>query len=290
MTDDLQSGFGSRADGPHADMDDLILYSMGVSELPADASPQAREDATIVGRVRNHLKTCAECRTRAAELAGDMGLLAMAAPRIEPPAGAKQRLFQAAGLDLAETSAKAAVPVTVMPIRPRRRSPFLIWGGWIAAAACIFYAVQIREANRNMVQQLQIETAQLMRANASAARAREIVDVLSSPRAQRVTLVAAHAKPQPAGQAVYLPNRGALVFTASHLAPLPTNKTYELWIIPASGAAPIPAGTFQPDARGMASVLLPKLPRGVAAKAFGVTMENAGGSTTPTMPILLAGG
>jgi anti-sigma-K factor RskA len=40
----------------------------------------------------------------------------------------------------------------------------------------------------------------------------------------------------------------------------------------------------------MASVLLPNLPKGVSAKAFGVTMENAGGSTTPTLPILLAGG
>jgi anti-sigma-K factor RskA len=85
-------------------------------------------------------------------------------------------------------------------------------------------------------------------------------------------------------------NRGALVFTANHLVPLPPNKTYELWVIPANGNAPIPAGTFKPDTHGMASVLLPHLPKGVDAKAFGVTMENTGGSTTPTLPILLAGG
>lgn len=293
MMHDPQSGFGPHVDDRHADMDELILYSMGVPELPTDASPQAVEDTATVDRARNHLKTCTECRARAAEIAGDMGLLAMSAPRMEPPASAKQRLFRAAGLDPVEISAKTAptaTPGTAPPIRSHRRSPFLVWGGWIVAAACIFFAVQIREANRNMVQQLQIETSQLMRANASAARAREILDVLSSPRAQHVTLVAAHTKPQPTGQAVYLPSQGALVFTATNLTPLPANKTYELWVIPASGAAPIPAGTFQPDARGMASVLLPKLPRGVPAKAFGVTMENAGGSTTPTMPILLAGG
>jgi anti-sigma-K factor RskA len=129
-----------------------------------------------------------------------------------------------------------------------------------------------------------------MQASSASARARQVLDVLSSPEAQRATLVAAHTTPVPTGHAVYLPNRGALVFTASNLAPLPANKTYELWVIPANGTAPVAAGTFQPDARGMASVLLPSLPRGIQAKAFGVTMENSGGATTPTLPILLAGG
>jgi hypothetical protein len=31
------------------------------------------------------------------------------------------------------------------------------------------------------------------------------------------------------------------------------------------------------------------LPKGVVAKMFGVTVENQGGATIPTMPILLAG-
>ncbi|HEX6771625.1 MAG TPA: anti-sigma factor, partial [Acidobacteriaceae bacterium] len=66
-------------------------------------------------------------------------------------------------------------------------------------------------------------------------------------------------------------------------------KTYELWVIPASGAAPLPAGTFTPNAQGYASVVLPKLSSGVPAKSFGITIENAGGSATPTMPFILSG-
>jgi hypothetical protein len=34
---------------------------------------------------------------------------------------------------------------------------------------------------------------------------------------------------------------------------------------------------------------MPDMPKGIEAKAFGVTIENAGGSATPTMPIVLAG-
>jgi len=51
----------------------------------------------------------------------------------------------------------------------------------------------------------------------------------------------------------------------------------------------VPAGTFRPDQRGDASVIMPILPKGVDAKAFGVTIEDDGGSQTPTMPIIIAG-
>lgn len=291
----------------HPGLDELLLYCTG--------TPDA-EDGSANDQIRRHVQSCAECRAQVDGLCAEMALMAMSVPQVAPPATAKARLMKAVADDLTQNAVPADTVVTsnpattdetpsnVVPMKPRRHSPGLIWGGWVAAAACLFYAVQLREANRGMRQQLQTETAQLIQSNsiaagaahvadvraASAARAEEVLDVLSSPQSQRVTLVSAHAKPEPTGHAVYLKSRGALVFTASNLHPLPPHKTYELWVIPANGAAPIPAGTFQPNPSGMASVLLPKLPAGVAAKAFGVTMENSGGATTPTMPILLAGG
>jgi anti-sigma-K factor RskA len=106
--------------------------------------------------------------------------------------------------------------------------------------------------------------------------------------ALRVTLTAAPTPPSPQGKATYVPSKGSLLFTATNLDPLEPNKTYELWLIPTQGD-PIPAGTFRPDERGNASVILPSLPKGVGAKAFGVTIEGEGGSQVPTMPIILAG-
>jgi anti-sigma-K factor RskA len=76
---------------------------------------------------------------------------------------------------------------------------------------------------------------------------------------------------------------------ADNLEPLQPAKVYELWLIPANGQDPIPAGTFHPDQRGSASVILPPLPKGVEAQAFGVTVEDEGGSLKPTLPIILAG-
>ncbi len=283
----------------HPDMDDLILFCMGT---PSGA-PESKEDGAAIERVRQHLLQCPECSAETEQLRADFALVAMSVPQVPPPAVAKERLMQAAGIHASATPGKSASikpfpkPISdgsgthgIAAVRARHTNPLLVWGGWVAAVVCLFYAVHVRDVNQNMEHRLAIETAELNQTNAAAARAREVVEVLTSPDSQRVALVSAHAQPEPSGDAVYLKNRGALVFTASNLVPLPPNKTYELWVIPANGSAPIPAGTFQPDARGMASVLLPNLPKGIPAKAFGVTMENAGGSTTPTQPILLAGG
>jgi len=47
---------------------------------------------------------------------------------------------------------------------------------------------------------------------------------------------------------------------------------------------------FRPDASGSGSVVMPPMiPAGTAAKAFAVTIENEGGSSTPTMPIIISG-
>ena len=124
---------------------------------------------------------------------------------------------------------------------------------------------------------------------AKASHAQQVVEVLSAPEAQRVTLSSTKTPPWPTAHTVYLAERGALVMEASHLKPVPAGKAYELWVMPANGGAPMPAGTFWPNAEGYASLVLPKLPSGVPAKGFGITIENNGGSATPTMPIVLSG-
>ncbi len=169
----------------------------------------------------------------------------------------------------------------------RRKWPVVL--PWAIAAvlgiACIFLGLE----NRNLNDTVDDESALVSNLAAKASRAQQVLDVLNAPNAQRVTLSAAKTPPAPAAHAIYLPEQGALLFQASNLKPAPAGKTYELWVIPANGKAPLPAGTFRPDARGYASVVLPKLPTGVPAKAFGVTIEQEGGSPTPTLPIVLSG-
>ena len=136
---------------------------------------------------------------------------------------------------------------------------------------------------------LEAETEQADRLRTEAARAREVLDALTDRTALRVTLTAPKSKPEPTGRATYVASRGTLVFQGNSLAAPGPNKVYELWILPADGSAPVAAGTFSPDARGNAALVLPRLAGAVEAKAFAITIEDNGGATTPTMPILLMG-
>lgn len=166
------------------------------------------------------------------------------------------------------------------------------WIGW-ALAAGLAVAVGNLYHERNALQSsMAAQAGQIDRLSADAASAKQLIDAMTDPSAKRYTLTKAPAlqtPPQPQGRVTYMPEKGTLIFTASNMEPLQVYKTYELWLIPADGRDPIPAGTFHPDERGNASVIMPPLPKGVEAKAFGVTIEDDGGSQTPTMPIIMAG-
>ena len=115
-----------------------------------------------------------------------------------------------------------------------------------------------------------------------------MLEILTAPTASRVLLTAGKTKPEPAGRAVYLARTGGLIFQANNLALLQKTR---LTALGHSGKWPgaHPRRPFRPDSSGSASVVLPPLPRDVPAKAFGVTIEKAEGSATPTAPIILVG-
>jgi predicted anti-sigma-YlaC factor YlaD len=263
----------------HITQDDLYLFAL---QLLPDAD---MKNAAV------HLKECAVCRT--------------------PPSQARERLLR----QVAEE--KKVIPVNpveqqIEPIlyprnsrmyqmdapeerEPRRLAPVLAWVGW-GVAACLAVVAGMQLDQRKMVEQdLSVATAQLSQSVAQSERATEVMQTLNDASAVQVALhvplnAGAVPKLDPEAHATYVPETGALVFVADHLDPLQAQKTYELWLLPAeAGQAPIPAGLFKPDANGNASVVMPVLPKGVTAKGFGVTVENEGGSKTPTAPIVLAG-
>jgi hypothetical protein len=175
---------------------------------------------------------------------------------------------------------------------PRRRAGgrVLPWLGWAAAAGLAFAAgnlYQQRDALRSIIA---TQSSTMNQAAPDIAAARQVMATLTDPSAKRVVLnTTPQAKRVPQGRATYVASKGALIFVANNLEPLAPAKTYELWLIPANGQAPIPAGTFHPDADGNASVILPQLSKGVEAKAFGVTIEAEGGAAKPTLPIIMVG-
>ena len=275
----------------HIERDDLVLFAMQLL---------SKEDAEAAAA---HIEECPECRREVAEVQGDLALYAHTVDLQSPSAEARDRLLKQVARE------KKIVPISVaeepeLPIRgfgsrsslteedlPQRSFAGKVfpWVGWALAAGMALTAGNLylqRESLRGSVAEQKDQISEL---TTDAATAKQVMETMTDRTAMRVTLTKAQTAPVPQARATYVASKGTLIFQANNMEPLQTAKVYELWLIPANGGNPIPAGTFHPDERGYASVMMPPLPKGVDAKAFGVTIENEGGSQTPTLPIIMVG-
>jgi anti-sigma-K factor RskA len=283
--------------GPrHTDPEDLVLYAMQLIT--------GEEAATIA----QHIEHCAECSRELAHIQGDLGAYAFTAESNQPSDRARQRLLRQVSREkrVAPSASSSSVTITAFgrsnsilnpveekpqPQRQVGRAVFA-WTGWAIAAGLAVVAGLLYKDTGALRATIAANSHQVAGLTAEAARSHQLTQALTDPKAMRVTLTTkpvAKPKPEPIAGATYNADKGTLVFLASGLDPLETYKTYELWLIPADGTAPVPAGTFHPDDHGNASLIMPDLPKGVAAKGFGVTIEDEGGSQTPTQPIIMAG-
>ena len=101
----------------------------------------------------------------------------------------------------------------------------------------------------------------------------QALTILNDPETKDVTF----GDPAARGR-VFVSSKG-VVLIAAHLPRLDSNRTFELWLIPAAGN-PIPAGLFQGEADSSAVYVYPGQTGGAAAVA--VTVEPQGGSPQPT--------
>jgi hypothetical protein len=273
-----------------------------------------------MAEVSAYVAQSAEARRELAEIQGDLAVYAHTADMHSPPALARERLLKqvarekkAIPIDRPVTTETAVAQAgsaaegaygqrgtlglgggNYLAEDPPERSVLskvFPWAGWAVAAGLAMAAGNLYYQRDALREALTNQAGQIDHLTADAAAARQVLDTMTDSSAMRVTLVTkGQTVPLPTGRATYVASKGTLIFLASNLQPLQPAKTYELWLIPsAAGANPIPAGTFRPDERGNASVILPPLPKGVEAKAFGVTVEDEGGAATPTQPIILVG-
>jgi anti-sigma-K factor RskA len=245
--------------------DDLSLYALGAL--------QGEERLAV----EKHLKECLGCRQELAQLQGDLALLGLSASGPKPPLRSRERLMTA----IAKEPRRA-------PVRLGKRKTWWTALEWAAAAAAVAVILLLLGQNTGLRQRVAALEVNSTGQQKQLLQAKELIATLTSADAAHFTLVAGKTPPQPQGKAIYLRSTSTLVFLASNMPELPPQKTYELWLIPTSGA-PIPAGLFRPDAHGRAVLIKPPLPTGVEAKTFAITVEPGAGSATPTSTPIMVG-
>lgn len=249
--------------------EDFDLYALGALEGDEKEA------------IELHLVHCDQCGRRMEEARGRVALMAFAAPAQVARPEVRERL-----LDRVRRDARRKI----VPGREPLLGRVLRWATPILALAVLVLAllcVHFRNENAEVKSRALELVARMEQLRAQTERASDVLDVLTAPETVKVTLVRGTTRAAPEGKAFYNPQKG-LVFYAFNMPALSPQQTYELWVIPTQGS-PVPAGIFSPDVKGNGEVLLPSLPSGIAAKAFAVTVEPAGGTTKPSGSPLLVG-
>jgi anti-sigma-K factor RskA len=246
--------------------EDLSLYALGALE----------GDKQIA--LEKHLDDCPACRQELEKMRGDAAWLAFSVSGPRPPANSRQRLMSA--IEKEPRGLRAATPA--------RRFTWFKGFEWAVVTAAALLVLIFARQNRDLRQQLSAVQSQSWGEMQQLHQAKDLIASLTSAEAEHFTLVASKTPPPAEGKTIYIRSTGTVIFLASNMPQLPAQKTYELWLIPTSGA-PIPAGLFKPDEHGNATVVKPPLPTGVEAKAFAITVEPEAGSPAPTSTPIMVG-
>jgi anti-sigma-K factor RskA len=224
-----------------------------MSQDPHDLlAPYALDALTEEERERfeRHLADCEECSEQLALLREPVAALAYAAEGPAPREALRGRIIEGA-----RAEPRSAV------IKLRRRSwPLAAVAGVAAAAACLAIGLGLW--------------------------ANSLSNSLDRERSAKSALeqLAANATAKPligANGSLLVARDGRAGLVVCGLAGAPSTKTYEAWVI--DGQTPRPAGLFR-GGNGCRSMLLTQ--RVPQSATVAVTLERAGGASSPTLPIL----
>jgi anti-sigma-K factor RskA len=261
----------------HANPEDFDLYALGAL------------DGEELQRFEAHLRSCKDCQRQLAEARSVSVLIGLAAPPLAPPPKVKAELMET--IKKEKSTREAATSQTVLKPAPRR----VRWGLRFAlgfaistialALVCSWLwkmdTLHEQQLSRVMTHLQKVEATQQQNQAAMQAMTR----VMSAPDTIQIDL--AHQAGTPPGNAHVLYNaRMGIVVYSGVISPAPSDKSYQLWLVPDSGA-PVSAGLVEADQESGAAVA--HLPQGLAAKAFAVTLEPKGGRPQPTGPKVLVG-
>lgn len=187
---------------------------------------------------------------------------------------------------------RARVLASLGPSRAPARSPS--GAGWrvlAAAAALLLLAVVVDDARlRRQREDLRSQSADLAgRLQSAQTRLAERTlraRVLESDDVQLMLLGGKGPQPDARGRVFWSPKARRGVLVAASLAPLPSDRQYELWVFLAG--KPVAAGVFDADVAGNAVFESTAFPE-PGAQDFAVTVEPRGGVPAPTGPVVLAG-
>jgi anti-sigma-K factor RskA len=221
---------------------------------------------------------CVRCETLRRDLEQAASALAAQAPAVAPPPELRRRILESLG------------PARVAP-RPAGGVRLGAWRVLAAAAALAAVIVAVDDARlRRDREDLRSQSAQLagrlQTAETELAQRALRARVLESDDVRMLILGGQGPQPNAKGRVFWSARARRGVLVAGNLAPLPSDRQYELWVF--QKGKPVAAGVFDADSEGRVAFESTDFPE-AEAQNFAVTVEPRGGVPAPTGPIVLVG-
>ena len=239
-------------------LDNVAVYALG-SLPPAEAQA-----------VRDHLRTCEECRAEYKELAPAAAAVGYSAEACEdatsgaiaPPSPLlKKRIMQQIRPNIAEMRA----------VRP------IVWPAYAVAAACLLVALVTSIINISLNEELRSSQTQLAQLNTHAAA---LTREMAYQRTALADLISPDSQRYPVSSGEVVKHGSRLYIALNALPAPPKGKVYQAWTLRSGATQMSPSVTFVPNQGGVAVVAVPGNTSNVVAVA--VSVEPDGGSKQPT--------
>jgi anti-sigma-K factor RskA len=256
---------------PHANPEDLDLYALGALD--------GEEKQTLEA----HLHACPACQQQLAAARQRTALMGLAAPPAAPRPQVKSALMDKVRAEKRSPAGQSGLSQAAPPkTRKKRWGLRFSFGFGLATALLAFATYELAKQDLDRGKQLQQLQAQL---SEDAAALQAMGQVTGAPDSAQITLLQQSGGPPGQAHVLYNARMGLGVYSGQ-IAPAPSGKSYQLWLVPSSGA-PVSAGLV--DANQQNGAVVVRLAPGLAAKAFAVTLEPLGGRPQPTGPMVLVG-
>jgi anti-sigma-K factor RskA len=251
----------------HVNPEDPDLYALGALDGEEKQALEA------------HVRACDACAQQVEAARQRVALLSLAAPPAAPRPEVKESLMRRVRAD------KAARQPAPAPRRFAWLTPALSFAT-IALAVLSGYLYVRNQTASQRIQDLEARLTIAETNSREIAKSSAVTDdILGAPGTIRVAL--AQQPGTSAGRAAVLYNaRMGMVVCAGQLAEAPADKSYQLWIVPATGA-PMSLGIM--SSMDPAKLMTAHIQPGIEAKAFAITVEPKGGMPSPTGPKVLVG-
>jgi anti-sigma-K factor RskA len=224
---------------------------------------------------------CAVCRNEARELQSAASLISLRLPMATPSPRAKERLMER----VRSSVAVAPVPIVTPIAQPRRWFPWASGLAAVAATVALLFVLNDNTRLRRMTDSLSSRVAQLEE-QLSGERAR--LASLTSPRVRVVNLAGQGQNAGASGRVFWDQSRRRWLFYAQNLQMVSSDKSYQLWFVPAAGN-PVSASVFNTDSNGATEFEVPVPENLTQIKAAAVTTEPFGGLPQPSGAFALLG-